>query len=307
MPVFNAENYIRFSIESILSQTHKNFEFLVIDDGSTDNSKKIIESIEDERLIYKKKNHTGLSDTLNYGIKLSKSELIFRMDSDDYSQPNRIELQIKFMNENPEISLCGSFMYIINNNNKIISKKKLPENDKFIKKTIMHNSNIMHPTFCFKKSDIIEAGCYRDQFTYAQDYDLILRLITNNCKFANLPEYLLLYRQSNMTDIKKIYTQMKFTRIARKLYFDRKNKFYESKRNINLIKDFEKLNLITVIVFKLFILLNNKRISKKFPKILWILLSYFISFFNYELFVSLINDFIYYYKMKHDENRKYYK
>ena len=150
LPVYNEEKLIKHSIKSILNQSHKNFELLVIDDGSTDNTKKTVTSFKDKRIIYIKKNHTGLSDTLNYGIQLSKSNLVFRMDADDLSAINRLEIQLNFMNENPQVVLCGTFMNIINKDKKkIAKKKKLPITDSEIKNTILYNSNIMHPTFCF--------------------------------------------------------------------------------------------------------------------------------------------------------------
>ena len=164
LPVYNEEKLIKNSIKSILNQSHKDFELLVIDDGSTDNTKQIVTSIKDKRIIYIKKNHTGLPETLNCGIKLSKSDLIFRMDADDLSAINRLEIQLNFMNENPEVVLCGTFMNIINYNKKKITKKKLPITNCEIKNTILYNSNIMHPTFCFRKSQVVEVGSYRKEF-----------------------------------------------------------------------------------------------------------------------------------------------
>ena len=303
MPLYNCEKHIDSAIRSILKQTHQNFELIIIDDGSTDNSFNIIKSIKDERIIYKKKNHTGISESLNLGIELSKSNLIFRMDADDYSEKNRLEKQINFMNQNPQVSLSGTFLKIFDDNNKFLSFKKLPLSNKFIKETIIYNSNIMHPTFCFRKKDIVKVGCYRKEFVYAQDYDLLLRLITQNCILANIPEYLVSYRINKANNLNKIYNQMRYTRLAKKLYFERLNKKNESSKSKESIKQFKQLNKFDKLIFKLFLMANNKRISNNFPKNLWILLSYIISIFNYELFIALLNDFIYYFKIKYDQNR----
>lgn len=302
LPVYNEEKLIKNSIKSILNQSHKNFELLVIDDGSTDNTKQIVTSIKDKRIIYIKKNHTGLSETLNCGIQLSKSDLIFRMDADDLSATNRLEIQLNFMNENPEVVLCGTFMNIINYNKKKIAKKKLPITNYEIKNTILYNSNIMHPTFCFRKSQVLEVGSYRKEFVYAQDYDLLLRLLNKDYIFANIPKYLVDYKQSDFKNIDKIYAQMRFSRLAKKLFKNRKKNEIESEINIKKIKNTKNINRFSKLIFKIFIYFNNKRINNKFPKLLWILLSYFIAIFNYELFNSLINDFIYYYKIKYAKN-----
>ena len=99
------------------------------------------------------------------------------MDSDDVSQINRLEIQIKFMIDNPSVSLSGTFINIINEKSQIITTKKLPIEINKIRESILYNSNIMHPTFCFRKKDICKIGMYRKEFTYAQDYDLLLRLL----------------------------------------------------------------------------------------------------------------------------------
>lgn len=96
---------------------------------------------------------------------------------------------------------------------------------------------------------------------------------------------------------------MRYTRLAKKLYFERLNKKNESSKSKESIKQFKQLNKFDKLIFKLFLMANNKRISNNFPKNLWILLSYIISIFNYELFIALLNDFIYYFKIKYDQNR----
>lgn len=298
MPVYNGEKYLNKAISSILNQTHKFFELIIIDDGSTDNTYKIIKLIKDKRVIYIKKNKSGIVDSLNLGIENCKSDIIFRMDSDDVSQLNRLEIQIKFMIDNPSVSLSGTFINIINEKNQIIANKKLPIEIKKIQESILYNSNIMHPTFCFRKKDICKIGKYRKEFIYAQDYDLLLRLLSNNLKIANIPQYLLNYRQTNLKKIDKIYFQMRLSVIAQKLYKDRMQYGYETKKNINLLKKKVKMNKLTILVYELFYYFNNKRKKNKISKFIWIILSYFIAIFSYTLLLTLKNDFIYYFKIK---------
>src|ERR1017187_7276972 len=110
MPVYNAAPFLREAIDSILNQTFKNFELLIINDGSTDNCEEIILTYKDPRIRYiKNETNIKLISTLNKGIKLSKGKYIVRMDADDISFPDRIEKQVNYMETNPAIALCGTW------------------------------------------------------------------------------------------------------------------------------------------------------------------------------------------------------
>ena len=111
MPVYNAEKYVAEAIDSILNQTFNDFEFLIINDGSTDNSLDIIKSYDDPRItIINNETNLGLSHTLNKGIELARGEYIIRMDADDISLSIRLEKQIEFMDSNQHIGICGSWI-----------------------------------------------------------------------------------------------------------------------------------------------------------------------------------------------------
>ena len=123
MPVYNGEKYLKEAIESILNQTFKDFEFLIINDGSTDNSVKIIQSFNDLRIrLIHNESNIGLIKTLNKGLKLSNGKYIARMDCDDVSLPKRLSVQINFMEKHPEIGVCGSWVKIIGLEQKFINK-----------------------------------------------------------------------------------------------------------------------------------------------------------------------------------------
>ena len=108
MPVYNCEKYLRESIESILNQTFKDFEFLIINDGSSDKSAEIVESYNDNRINFvQNEKNIGLAASLNRGLDIAKGEYIARMDADDISLPERLEKQVRFMETNPQIGICG--------------------------------------------------------------------------------------------------------------------------------------------------------------------------------------------------------
>ena len=109
MPTFNGEKFIKEAIESILNQTFNDFEFIIVNDGSIDNTEKIIQSFSDKRIVYvKKEQNSGISDTLNLGISLAKGKYIARMDDDDISIPNRFERQLEVFASDLKIIVCGS-------------------------------------------------------------------------------------------------------------------------------------------------------------------------------------------------------
>ena len=109
MPVYNGSRFLHYSIKSILNQTYKDFEFIIISDGSTDNSEKIILSFKDERIKDFKCEHKGISNTLNFGLSKSSCDIIARMDADDISVPNRFEEQLNFLSHNPQYDVVSSW------------------------------------------------------------------------------------------------------------------------------------------------------------------------------------------------------
>ena len=121
MPVFNSDKYLEEAINSILTQSYQNFEFLIINDGSTDNSEKIIKSYKDPRIHYVKNNtNLGIIKTRNIGLSLIKTPFLALIDSDDISLQNRLEIQLDYMRQNPNIDVCGTCFYKLINNKKII-------------------------------------------------------------------------------------------------------------------------------------------------------------------------------------------
>jgi len=146
LSVYNAEKYLVEAIKSILNQTFKDFEFIIINDGSTDKSLEIIESYqkEDERIILISRENKGLIASLNEGIEKAKGKYIVRMDADDISLSTRFEEQVKIMEENQNIGLCGTSVIVFGNNIKN-DVWKLSKDDKTIKTELLFSSPLFHP------------------------------------------------------------------------------------------------------------------------------------------------------------------
>jgi len=192
MSVYNDEEYLREAIESILNQTYDNFEFLIINDASTDSSRDIILSYKDTRirLIGNDKN-IGLSKSLNKGIKLAKCEYIARMDADDISLPERLEKQFNFMELNPNVGVCGTWYKFLDGSDTIY---KPPQKSEKIKLLLFLRNVIGHPTAMIRKKCLIENKIrYDGSMEKSQDYNLWVRL-REYTEFYNLPDVCLLYR-----------------------------------------------------------------------------------------------------------------
>lgn len=197
MSVYNGERYLSEAIDSILSQSYKDFEFIIINDCSTDNTQKILEEYQqnDARIkIYTKEKNIGLTgfiQNLNLGISLAQGKYIARMDADDIALPERFIKQTNFLEKNPNIFIVGSQINLINEKNEIIGEKIGAVNHKDIVKRMEKSIQLFHPAIMFRNTNDTR---YRDKFQFCEDYDLYLNLITQGKLFANINEKLLHYR-----------------------------------------------------------------------------------------------------------------
>lgn len=189
MSAYNAEKYINQAIDSILTQTFECFEFLIINDGSTDSSELIIRSYNDKRVkLINNERNIGLTKSLNNGLDLVKSKYILRMDVDDISLSNRLEVQFDFMEQNPDIDIAGSWYQFFGEKNGI-SRTPIYHNE--IRATLFFKNCIAHPTVIMRNSSLGKFNIkYCENFFYAQDYELWCR-VANRLKLANIPEVLL--------------------------------------------------------------------------------------------------------------------
>lgn len=190
MPVYNQEKYLKESIDSILNQTFTDFEFIIVDDQSTDSSWKIIQEYadKDSRIIaVKNTGKKGCYPARNCGHRLAKGKYIAVMDSDDIALPERLQKQFDFMEQNPDVDICGSWIKTLGKNNEII---KMPTTHEEIRDTTFFSCSMIHPTVLFRKKEHI---LYSEDLSCSLDYDMWCKK-TNNSKFANISEVLLIYR-----------------------------------------------------------------------------------------------------------------
>ncbi|KUL28708.1 hypothetical protein ASB62_05555 [Chlorobium limicola] len=192
MPIYNGSAHLREAIESVLNQNFSDFEFLIIDDGSTDGSREIVNSYDDPRIELRlSPKNRGIAKTLNDGIKLAKGRYIARMDADDICMPQRLQRQFDFMETYSHIGLVGSGVMKIKQNrvNKIVS---WPETDAEIKIDLLFQNPFFHPSVMVR-CDLLKKTGYNLQLPYAQDYGLWVEL-AHLTDFANLPDALIKYR-----------------------------------------------------------------------------------------------------------------
>lgn len=193
MPVYNDSEFLRSSMNSILNQTYRDFEFLIIDDGSVDETEKIINGIDDSRINYKKITHKGIAGALNYGLKISSGDWIARIDADDVNPPDRLKSQIDFLNKNPGHDVIAGRSVYFKNNGKILFFIKPPENDSEIKKMLNLHNPINHSSVMFNKRKIITDGGYDENFKCYEDFELWFRM-RDKLKFKIIPEVLVYTR-----------------------------------------------------------------------------------------------------------------
>lgn len=190
MPVYNSEKYLFEALMSIVNQSYKNLEILVINDGSQDKSKDVINLFSDSRIVYlENEKNLGLITTLNIGLKKASGKYIVRMDADDISFPDRIENQISFLEKNPEVLLVGGDHTILGED-RLVSYH---QNYKTINSVMLFESPVAHPCFAFRK-DIIPSINYNECYPSAEDYKF-LRDIAKRGRITNLDKVVLQYRK----------------------------------------------------------------------------------------------------------------
>ena len=195
MPVYNAEKYLHEAIDSILNQTFTDFEFLIINDASTDKSKKIILSFKDPRIrYYENQKNLGVAKTLNWGLKLAKAKYIARMDADDIASSKRLQLQYEVLNQQEnKLAVVVSYYDIINKKGNFLYTQKNSVSPEEIYYTLQFRNCIGHPTVMFDKNIILKDFKGYSTSHEAEDYDLWLRL-ASRYKFRKIKKRLLKLR-----------------------------------------------------------------------------------------------------------------
>ena len=182
LSVYNDDENIKKSVDSILSQSYKNIELLVIDDGSTDKTYEILNGINDGRLkIFRNKKNLGLTKCLNILIKKSQGKILARQDSDDISLPRRLEVQYNILHE-AQLDACTTRAFIKN------TKKSIPRYSHLlpINFVIKYKNPFIHGTLMIRKNAVLNIGMYDENLKYAQDYKLFIELLKKNYKIKIL-------------------------------------------------------------------------------------------------------------------------
>ena len=292
MAVFNGEEFIEDSIKSVLKQTFKNFEFIIVDDGSIDNSLKIIKSYQaiDSRIKIITQKNNGLAKSLNVGIKNSKGKYIARIDADDLCYECRLEKQYLFMENNHLVDLIGSSVDVINENGVITSQKIQITEFKKIYQNRFLLSPVLHITF-FGKRIFFENHSYRENFIYAQDYDLVLRGLDSGSVIMNMEEKLVQYRDyQRKIDPSKFIQQFRITELAIRLGKERSG-FNKEISNPDLeIKKIMKVSRYNIFIVNIFLkaYFLDSSLKNKVQRAIFSLLAFI---FSRDIRKLLIRDF----------------
>jgi glycosyltransferase involved in cell wall biosynthesis len=196
IPVYNGAADVRSAIESILKQTFQDFEMIVINDGSKDNSAEVIESIPDKRIRVFHQDNIGLAATLNRGISKARGRYIARLDQDDISLPARLERQVEFIEAHPDCALLGTRAIIWEGDRQTDRVHDHPADDASLKFELLFNNPFVHASVMMRKSVLEELGGYAvdPDRQPPEDYELWSR-ISRKYKVANIPERLTIYRE----------------------------------------------------------------------------------------------------------------
>lgn len=209
MPVYNGGRYLDLAIESILAQSAGDFEFIIMEDGSTDNSRSILEGYagRDSRIrLVADGTNRGITARLNQGVALASAPLIARMDADDISLPHRFADQLKALRENPALVLIGSRVIVIDPDGDELTEMGALSHEE-IDSALMNRTGqpVYHPSVIFRKDAALRVGGYDESYLAAQDHDFFLKLLEQG-RVENLAEPLLKYREH--------FSKLGVTRIA---------------------------------------------------------------------------------------------
>lgn len=247
MPVYNGAEFLPESIESVLNQTVADFELLIIEDCSTDNSLQIIEKYAAQdtriRIIRKDKNKglPGFIENLNIGISEAKGKYLARMDQDDICEPARFQMQTNFLETHPHIYLVGSSAEKIDKSGKKIGDFQAETNPEILRKRLAKYNELYHPTIMFRND---KKHFYREKMLNCEDYDFYLTLLSANKNLANIPDKVLKYRVLETSISRNQNSLIKYLFIAKaqQFYRERKNRGFDTYEHFspeNLLKIFD--------------------------------------------------------------------
>lgn len=224
MAVYNGERYLREAINSILDQTFRDFEFVIIDDGSSDGTQDILRSYDDPRIqVLVNERNIGLTRSLNRGLKRARGEFIARQDADDISEPKRFERQVAFLDAQPEVALLGTSYTLMHPQGTCHERIRLPCDHLELCWELFIYCPFVHSAVMIRREPLFNhVGLYDEKYAYSQDYDLWCR-IADCLRVANLSEFLVRYRMhpgsmtSTYSHANSEFRGQRLARIARRL------------------------------------------------------------------------------------------
>jgi len=220
MGTYNTSKYIGECVESVLNQSFQDFEFIIINDCSTDNTLKIIKKYEDNRIkIINNNKNVGVAESLNKGLHIAKGKYIAVMDSDDVMMPERLQITYNYLEKNKKVFLVGGALYYMEDNGRLIRKDVPLIGYDRIRKRLKKRSCFWHNTIMFRND---KKTFYRGKFRYAQDYDLFTRLDTKGKRMENIPDILAKYRIHNSSSS---YSR----RTKQNMFADKVREFYKQR------------------------------------------------------------------------------
>ena len=193
MPVFKTAPYLRQAMDSMLTQTFKDFELIVLNDCSPDNAEEILDTYDDSRIVrYKGEKNVGLSNVLNVGIGMARGKYIARMDSDDISLPNRLQIQVDYLENHPDVDLVSVGMQLFGAREATWIRERDPEK---VKIEALFHSPVLHASSVWRKDSFEKHGLrFRQEMVPSEDYDLWTRALVKDLKLVNLRDVLYKYR-----------------------------------------------------------------------------------------------------------------
>jgi len=218
MPTWNAAAFLQEAIDSVLSQSLSDFELICVDDHSSDQTADCLASYSDSRLRVLTNSGQGMAAALNTGLKEARGALIARMDADDIAHPKRLAAQVRFLNENPDIAVCGTQVELFGTEQGSLI---MPLESEAIRTALIFGTPFIHPTVMFRRSVIDQGYLYNVSFELAQDYEFWARVVPQ-FKSANLPRVLLKMRRRAAHSWGSDYRQRQqgFAQLARKALFN---------------------------------------------------------------------------------------
>ena len=211
---FNAEKTIAETVESILDQTFRNFEFVIVDDGSDDDTVQTIEKSGDDRIRLLKREHFGRSFSLNYAIQHTRGAYIANIDADDIALPERLEKQFLFLNKHPDVALLGTFAHELNEYTGERKEIILPTEDENLRTALAFYCPFIHSSIMLRRNALKSVGIYNRKLQHSEDFDLWIRIAAKH-KIANLAEALVIKRIHPLQSFKGVKEKIRFKIEAR--------------------------------------------------------------------------------------------